>query len=615
MKIDRVVSGCLLLIAAFAHAQVPQLINYQGRITVGGTNVTGAGQFQFALVNTGASQTYWSNGVSAVSVTVTKGLYSVLLGDAGMNAIPPTVFTNSEVWLRVWFEGQQLVPDQRIAAVGYAMMGANVPDGVITSNKLADNAVTSAKLAAGAVGSSHLATNAVTASIIAPGAVTAVNIAAGAITAAQLAKPPQSGSIASSTLPFSFNRVEGSVSFSPAFSTAPIVTLSMETTNLSLVGSLFLTGKTPTNFTFWAMLPPAVAVSKDTTGNVGFNTSLVELSTGWPAISYYDVSNYALKYVRADNASGTIWELPINVVTNFNGSGYNPSMAVVNGNPAISYYDAVSGDLKYVRASDLGGNLWDLPVSADTAGDVGCYPSLVVVNGNPAISYFDASNRGLKYVRANDANGTSWGTPVSVDTTDFVGLYTSMAVINGHPAISYYDFTNGDLKYVRAADTNGTSWGPPVNADTTGVVGQYPSLLVVNGNPAISYFSPTQVCLKYVRATDASGTSWGTPVFVDTSYYVGQYNSLVMFNSKPAIGYYDTDNGDLKFVRATDTNGASWGTPISVDTDGNVGQSASMKIINGQPTFSYYDYTGGDLKFIQAREYSPFTVNWIALEP
>ena len=595
MKIQPGVAGCLLLIATFAHAQVPQLINYQGRITVGGTNVTGSGQFQFALVNTGALQTYWSNGVSTVSVTVTKGLYSVLLGDAGMNAIPPSVFTNSEVWLRVWFDGQQLIPDQRIAAVGYAMMGANVPDGVITSNKLADNAVTSAKLA--------------------PGAVTAANIASGAISAAQLAKPPQSGSIASSTLAFSFNRAEGSVSFSPAFSSSPIVTLSMETTNLSLVGSLFLKGKTPTNFSFWATLPPAVPLSVDTAGNVGFYTSLATLSNGWPAISYFDNSNRALKYVRANNADGTSWDLPVSVDTNTIVGGYSTSLAVVNSNPAISYYDIANGDLKYVRAADLLGSYWNLPVSVDTAGDVGCYASLVVVNGNPAISYFDESNRDLKYVRANDVNGTSWGGGVSVDTTDFVGLHPSMAVINGNPAISYFDITNGDLKYVRAIDANGTSWETPISVDTNGSVGWYPSLVMVNGNPAISYFSPTQVCLKYVRANDASGTSWGTPVFVDTSYYVGLYNSLVMFNSTPAIGYYDTDNGDLKFVRATDTNGASWGTPISVDTTGTVGQSASMKIINGQPAISYYDTNGGDLKFIQARDYSPFTVNWIGLEP
>jgi hypothetical protein len=87
--------------------------------------------------------TFWSNDgssvagsqtVSAVSLTVTKGLYSVVLGDTTVPnmtlAVPAVVFTNSDVNLRVWFDDgvhgvQQLSPDQRIAAAGYAMQAQN----------------------------------------------------------------------------------------------------------------------------------------------------------------------------------------------------------------------------------------------------------------------------------------------------------------------------------------------------------------------------------------------------------------------------------------------------------------------------------------------------------
>ena len=153
MKLLRI--AVLFAIAATAHAQVPGIINYQGRVTVGGTNFDGTGQFQFALVNTDASQTFWSNGTGIVSVPVSKGLYSVLLGDTNitnMAVIPAGVFTNSDVRLRIWFNGgsglQQLSPDQRVGAVGYALMAGNVPDGAITSGKLAAGAVGSAQLAA-----------------------------------------------------------------------------------------------------------------------------------------------------------------------------------------------------------------------------------------------------------------------------------------------------------------------------------------------------------------------------------------------------------------------------------------------------------------------------------
>jgi N-acetylneuraminic acid mutarotase len=154
-----------LLFPASLIAQVPQIINYQGRVAVGTTNFDGSGQFKFALVNSDGSNTFWSNDgtsnfgsqpTNAVTLTVTKGLYSVLLGDttlANMTAIPNSVFANSDVRLRVWFNdgtngSQLLTPDQRLAAVGYAMTAGSVPDNSITSAQLASGAA-AANLAAG----------------------------------------------------------------------------------------------------------------------------------------------------------------------------------------------------------------------------------------------------------------------------------------------------------------------------------------------------------------------------------------------------------------------------------------------------------------------------------
>ena len=63
---------------------------------------------------------------------------------ADMTPIPTAIFANADVRLRVWFNDgtngfQLLTPDQRLAAVGYAMMAENVPDGAIASAQLAPN--------------------------------------------------------------------------------------------------------------------------------------------------------------------------------------------------------------------------------------------------------------------------------------------------------------------------------------------------------------------------------------------------------------------------------------------------------------------------------------------
>jgi hypothetical protein len=168
----------MTLTAGWLPAQVPQLISYQGRVGVDGVNFDGTGQFKFAFVNAAGTTTYWSNDGSstagsepgtAINIPVSKGLYAVLLGDATlqhMSIVPATVFTHGDVHLRVWFSDgvngfQQLTPDRRIAAVGYAMMADSVSDGAITTAKIADGAVTSQKLAAGVVQTANLATGAV----------------------------------------------------------------------------------------------------------------------------------------------------------------------------------------------------------------------------------------------------------------------------------------------------------------------------------------------------------------------------------------------------------------------------------------------------------------------
>lgn len=141
---SHIIASCVLFLSGLTQlqAQIPQLINYQGRVLVGSVNFDGTGQFKFALVNASGSTTYWSNdGTSTngseptnpVSLSVVKGLYSVLLGDvllANMTAVPASVFNNADVRLRIWFNdgahGSQLItPDQRIASVGYSMVASN----------------------------------------------------------------------------------------------------------------------------------------------------------------------------------------------------------------------------------------------------------------------------------------------------------------------------------------------------------------------------------------------------------------------------------------------------------------------------------------------------------
>jgi hypothetical protein len=123
----------------------------------------------------------------------------------------------------------------------------------------------------------------------------------------------------------------------------------------------------------------------------------------------------------------------------------------MQGRPAISYYDYSNFNLKFARRN---GASWQIE-TVDSAGEIGQYTSLAVVDGRPAISYqqtFDEFRSTLKYA---SHDGSMWQIAI-VDGFGGAGLYTSLAVIAGGrppgPAISYYDNSTNDLKYARLED-------------------------------------------------------------------------------------------------------------------------------------------------------------------
>lgn len=297
----------------------------------------------------------------------------------------------------------------------------------------------------------------------------------------------------------------------------------------------------------------------------GGRMGLAEIS-GAPAISYY--GNFRLQYARPttpQGASPADWTIvsPDDVMI---GSGFNSSVASINGHPAIAY-ERNTADTAYVYSASLDGMLagdWSAPIIIDgemwnSGGDL----SLAEIDGNPAIAYRDQeTGTRLKYARANNATGTPAAAWTDMGSSKLVidaspSLWGQLQDVNGNPAIAYWSAVNDDLYYAYSSTATGSllaDW-TLVPVDTgAGLAGAFPTLAVVDGRPAIASFSsdPNNDIL-FTRSSTASGSQaadWpasSTPVVSDGA--IGYYSCMASINGHAAIIYYDgAPNFDLKYA-------------------------------------------------------------------
>ena len=152
------------------------------------------------------------------------------------------------------------------------------------------------------------------------------------------------------------------------------------------------------------------------TNDVGLHTSLKSIN-GNPAIIFSDFTNKRLIYIRATDTDGTTWGGPTLVTTHY---GEEMEMLVVDGQPAIAYYTGYGDhDLRYLRSQDANGTSWGThEVLDDGSAAMGNRLSMAIIDGNPAISYQDFTNKDLKYIRADNPGG------LPVELTFFKGKLT-----------------------------------------------------------------------------------------------------------------------------------------------------------------------------------------------
>ncbi|MBK9093158.1 MAG: hypothetical protein IPM84_10305 [Anaerolineae bacterium] len=126
-------------------------IAYQGRLAdAGGSPLTGAYSIIFRLYNaaSGGAPLWEEQWTGQNGVQVSDGLFNVMLGS--LTPIPQAVVTgNNTLWLGITVgTDDEMAPRVQLGSVPFAVQALTVPDGSVTTGKIADQAVTSQKQSA-----------------------------------------------------------------------------------------------------------------------------------------------------------------------------------------------------------------------------------------------------------------------------------------------------------------------------------------------------------------------------------------------------------------------------------------------------------------------------------
>lgn len=338
---------------------------------------------------------------------------------------------------------------------------------------------------------------------------------------------------------------------------------------------------------YWA----ETVVDDTTSSDLGTYSALVD-ADGHPACFYYDAVNAKLLYAYSEQTDGSgNWNTY--VCDTWSEVGSHLCAAIVNGLPAVAYLDDGAGGVKFAICDSTDGSGTWAYTMIDVNGDRG--PSVASINGYPAIAYGDSSGDVQFAVNGEAGGGGSWYVyPV---TSTGPGAYsTSLIEISGSlPGIAYDASDDSELHFAvcDAVDGSGTWTTYLVTgfADSTPV-----SATLVTGNPAFAAVwsgRPT-----FFRCSNNDGTGgWAGWYASPLSADISQSSISIVSNwGWPRILFEDTD-GDLYYAISVDDNGQGEWLTRPVRLDGSVGSNRSLGYVDGNLCCVFFDPVVGYVGF------------------
>jgi hypothetical protein len=182
----------------------------------------------------------------------------------------------------------------------------------------------------------------------------------------------------------------------------------------------------------------------------------------------------------------------------------SPSLTIVGGNPAFVHRHGPGEQLHYLRSTTplgLDPQDWQATVlvSAFPIADA----ALTLVDGHPAIAYYQGDAHNLRYRWSTTPLGldqSEW-MDVIVESNGTVGNNCMIVESAGRPCVLYIGSNTDTLRLARSSSPHGTAmadWADITVASGADNPSEEFAFALVSGFPALAYYEEGAGVIKYV---------------------------------------------------------------------------------------------------------------------
>ncbi len=256
-------------------------------------------------------------------------------------------------------------------------------------------------------------------------------------------------------------------------------------------------------------------------------------------------------------ASDWAWQTPVVVdsVRHINAPATFMSATKDSNGYIWATYSTAYGGLSYAKL--IGGTLTTSTLDQTVSST---WNSIAIINSNPAVAWYDSTNSDLKY---SIYTAGIW-TGETVSSTGDVGQYAALASTGGLPFISYYDRTNGNASFISATAFNTAPTAPtvPYSNSTTAQSGLANPTNLATSTPAFS-----------ALFNDADGSDTGQKAEIQVTTSTDGFATVTHWESGASGNTYspNTTNGARSIDFGYNNFGSAATKSISFPDDGTEG--------------------------------------------